>query len=63
MDYIIWGLIAVQVALITYQGYVYKKINKEGSKNIKGLDFFTGYGVVALSFAICGIVILLHSLK
>lgn len=63
MDYIIWGLIAVQVALIAYQGYVYNKIDKVDSKTVKGVAFFRGYGVVILSFAICGIVILLNYLK
>lgn len=63
MDYIIWGLIAVQVALIAYQSYVYKKLHTEDSKNIKGLTFFSGRGVVILSFAICAIVIILHFLK
>ncbi len=57
MDYIIWGLIAVQFALIAYQAYLYKKTGKEDSDTVKGLKFFTGYGVVILSSVISGIVI------
>ena len=61
MDYIIWGLIAVQVALIAYQSYVYKKLDK--GTRVKGWRFFSGSGIVALTFAIFGLVILLNFLK
>ena len=60
MDYIIWGLITVQLALLGYQSYVYKKIEK--GTWVKGWRFFRGSGVVVLQFAITALVIILINL-
>ena len=60
MAYLTWGLITLQLALLGYQTYVYKKIEK--GTWVKGRRFFSGSGVVVLQFAITAVVIILINL-